>query len=518
MQSSRRIQFGYCTLDEGQGVLTASDGAEVMLRPKTLQLLLLLLDNAGQVVPRGTILDAVWPGVFVTDDSVTQCIAELRKAMGVSSAGLLQTLARRGYMLKADVVVVSAASVSVPNAPSFLAPDERPAIAVLPFRKDDADREDAYFANGIIEGIVHVLSGLDGVSVISLGSSLAIADMTTDPRVAARELGVRYVLYGGVRRHGGLLRISTELTDAERGMVIQSNRYEEPEADLFVLQDRIAERVIAAVAPRLRAEEVTRALRKTPTNLTSYDLVMQALHAIQRMDQVSMTAARSLLHQAMVADPGSALPYSYTAWWHSLRIAQGWVTSPRESELAGEHAEAALLRDARDGFALALRGFLHGYMDYDFTTARAMLDEAVRVSPSCAMAWSWGGTLRGWMDEGEDAVRWTEKGLRLSPCGAFAFLHEHLLAQACYTAGDFGRAVSYARHSLAASPQHLANWRTMIASLVAAGEIEEARTHARRLLELDPGFSLLRYASRTPLRDPARHIFVERLRQAGLPN
>ncbi|MGG5811393.1 winged helix-turn-helix domain-containing protein [Falsiroseomonas sp. CW058] len=511
----RRIRFGHCTLDEARGVLVAPDGGETVLRPKTLDLLRFLLRNPGRVVARGEILDAVWPGIFVTDDSITQCVVELRKAMGDAGASLLRTMPRRGYLLQAEV---AADAPPAAFAPPLLSPraDDRPSIAVLPFRRDNPDPEDAYFADGIIEGIVHVLAGLDGIFVIGRSSALAFAQVTTDARAAGRELGVRYVLYGGVRRAGGRLRITTELTDAVRGTILRTDRYDGDAADLFALQDRISEAVVTTIAPELRGQEMARALRKPPASLSAYDLVLRALNEIRRLDRAAMDRARALLAQAMAADPDSALPHSYTAWWHSLRIAQGWAGAEEEAA-AGRHAAAALERDPHDAFSLALGGFLRGYAERDFAPARRMLDQAVATSPSCAMAWSWGGALRCWLDEGPEALRWAERGLRLAPFDPFTFLHEHILAQAHYTAGDFDRAAAFARDSMASNPQHLPNWRTLAAALVALGREEEARRAAAAMLARDPGFSLRAFAARTPLQGAMRDLFVERLRRSGLP-
>jgi len=515
--TGRRIRFGHCTLDEGRGLLTAPDGAKTVLRPKTFELLKLMLQNAGSVVARSEILDSVWPGVYVSDDSITQCVGELRRAMGAGGSVLLRTMPRRGYLLEAEVITEQ----RLTPTPGMLLPrsDDRPSIAVLPFRQDHRDPDDAYFADGIIEGIVHVLAGIDGLFVVSRGSALAFAQISLDPRVAGRELGVRYVLYGGVRRSDGRLRVSTELTEAASGTILHADRHESEAEELFALQDRIADQVVATIAPQLRRHELGRSLRKPPANLTAYDLVLRALDEMRRMDHAALDRAGDLLEQAMQADPESALPHSYAAWWHSLRIAQGWAPDAiAEAEAARRLAEAALLRDRHDAFALALRGFLLGYTDHEFETARRMLDQAVFISPSCAIAWTWGAAMRCWLDEGPEAVKWAERALRLAPFDDFTFLHKHILAQAHYTNGAFALAEACARASLAANPQHLPNWRTLIATLVALERPLEAREVAARLREREPGFTVAGFLARTPLQGTIRDLFVERLRVAGLPN
>lgn len=515
--TSKRIRFGHCTLDEGRGVLTSPDGAETILRPKTFELLKLLLGNPGRVVARNEILDAVWPGLFVTDDSITQCVVELRRAMGQAGAPLLRTMPRRGYLLEAEVII------EAPMAPvaALLSPraDDRPSIAVLPFRKDAANPDEAYFADGIIEGIVHVLSGLERILVISRGSALAVAEATSDPREVGRRLGVRYVLQGGVRRAGEKLRIATELSDAETGAIIRTDRYDGETADIFALQDRIAERVVTTIAPEVREREIARALRKPPASLSAYDLVLRALDEMRRMDRAAMERSRALLEQAVAADPAQGLAYSYLGWWHVFWLAQGWARDvAAEAAAATRAATAALDHDRNDGVALAVHGLIVSYVERDFEQARVLLDQAVAASPSCALAWSIGAGLRCWLDEGAAAMIWAERAVRLAPIDPFAFLYEHILSQAYYTAGHWEQAITWGRASAASNPKHSPTWRTLAASLVAAGRGAEAAGPVRRVLSLEPAFSLAAVAARTPLRPPMRDVFIGRLRIAGLPD
>lgn len=514
--SARKVRFGHCTLDEGRGVLIAPDGTESLLRPKTFELLRLLLRNPGRVVARNEILDAVWPGLFVTDDSITQCVVELRKAMGDAAAALLRTVPRRGYLLQAEVI----AEAPPPAVEPMLSPrvDDRPSIAVLPFRKDCPDPDEAYFCDGIIEGIVHVLSGLDGLFVVSRGSALAFAQGSLDARAAGRELGVRYVLYGGVRRAGGRLRVVTELTDAERGTILRAGRYDGDAADLFDLQDRIAEQVAAAIVPQLREQELARALRKPPASLSAYDLVLRALDRIERYDATSWADARTLLDQAIATDAGYASAHSYSAFWRIVAIAQGWSADPAaDAEAAGRDAATAMELHRGDALALALRGYTLGYAAHEFEPAARLIDEAVALSPSCAIAWTAGGALRCWRDLGQEAVGWAERAVRLARRDPLGFFHEHILSQAHYTAGNHEQAIAWGTSSATLNPRHAPTWRTVMASQVALGRLEEARGTAERVVALDPKFSLATMQVRTPLRGALRDTFIERLRLAGLP-
>ncbi|MBR0655489.1 winged helix-turn-helix domain-containing protein [Plastoroseomonas arctica] len=513
---SKSMRFGSFTLDTTRGAL--SDGAcEVVLRPKTAAVLAHLLLRAGEVVSRSALLDAVWPNLAVSDDSLTQCVSEIRHALRKARPHLLRTLPRRGYLLDAELITEQ----PITPTPGILSPrsDDRPSIAVLPFRQDRGAKINAYFADGIIEGIVHVLSGVDGLLVISRDSALAFADVSLDARAVGKELGVRYVLYGGVRRSGGRLRVSTELTEAASNIILHVDRHEVEIDDLFALQDRIAEQVVAVIVPQLRQHEIGRSLRKPPASLTAYDLVLRALDRMRPMDKASFNDAYGFLELAMRADPHSALPHSYAAWWHTLRVARGWAEDiAADSEAARRLSGAALLRNSRDAFAMALSGFMQGYTEHKFEPARLMLGQAVSISPSCAIAWTWGAALRCWLDEGPEAVRWAERAVRLAPRDDLTFWHEHILAQAYYTNGAFERAEACARASLSANPQFSYSLRTLIASLVALEKPHEAHEIARRLLEREPGFTLGGLLARTPQQGAMRDLYVERLRIAGLPD
>jgi adenylate cyclase len=509
-----RLRFGPCVLDAGRLVVVGADGSETLLRPKSYELLRLLLDRAGQVVTRGEILDAVWPGIFVTDDSITQCVVEIRRALGEGGAALLRTVPRRGYVLEAET---RAEAPPPPHAPPVLV-EARPSIAVTPFRKWHQADSEGWFEDGIAEGIVHVLSGLPGLFVASRGAALALADRLADPRAVGRELGVRYVLSGGVQRAASRVRITTELCETDSGAVLRSDRYDSEAEDLFALQDRISAEVVTAIAAPLRENELARARRKPPASLTAYDLVLQGLDALRTLDRESFERGVGLLQQAAAADRGYALPLSYLALVGTIRLAQGWSEDPqRDGRLAAMQAETALRLDARDPLAMTARAYAIGYVDHEIETARHLLDRAVETSPSLADAWTIGAVLRCWTDEGEAAVAWGEHGTRLARLDPFVWLHEHVLGQAYWVAGRHAEAVQWTRRALSAEARHRPAWRVLIAALMALGEAAEARAAAERLMALEPGFRLSAMASRTPLRAAVRDRFVGLLRQAGLP-
>lgn len=398
-------------------------------------------------------------------------------------------------------------------------PDDRPSIAVLPFRVQQADDEGAWFAEGIIEGIIHVLSGLENLFVIGRGTSRAYVGRDADFRAVGRELGVRYVLGGSIRRAGDRLRIFTELTDAVTGGVIGSVRHDGAVADLFDMQDRIAGEVVASIAPAVRETELARAMRKHPDNMTGYDLVLQALDLLYRLERESFDRARGLLQQAMAHDPGYAPSYSYAATWHTFRIGQGWTPSIEDDRAeAARCALAALERDRNDAIALAIHGQVLSFTRRDYDAAVHFLDRATAVGPSSHIAWALSSATRGWIGDGPRAVEHAQRALRLSPLDPFTFFTEHMLSQGHYVSGDYAEAVVWARRAAMRNGLLTSNLRTLAASLVALGDFEGARETARRVLAVEPGFKLGHFAARSPMRPEILEYHVPRLRAAGLPD
>ena len=398
--------------------------------------------------------------------------------------------------------------------------EPRPSVAVLPFRLVGTPDADAWFSDGMVDDIIHNLSGLKELFVIQRGSTLAYGRRASiDPRAVGRRLGVRYVLHGTVQRGGGQLHIRTELTDADSGAVVASDRYEGPISELFALQDSISLKLVKTIAPHVRERELRRALRKPPQNMTAYDLLLQALDLLYRMDEENFARARGLLQQAMALDPGYASPHSWAALWHVFRVGEMGATNPQaEAEAAARHAAAAVERSGNDARALAIHGHVQAFLLKDYATARHFLDRAKAAGPSAAMAWTMSAATHGYVGEAAVAVAEAERGLRLSPADPYTFWHEGILANAHYVAGDYGQAVNWARSAVAQNPSIRFTLRTLVASLVAAGRMDEARRAADHLLGLQPEFRLRRYAQVCPFVPGILEGWIGRLREAGLPD
>jgi tetratricopeptide (TPR) repeat protein len=333
-----------------------------------------------------------------------------------------------------------------------------------------------------------------------------------------RDLGVRYVLSGIARRAGDRLRIFTELADAATGGILRADQREGSSADLFEMQDRIAEEVVAAIAPAVHDSELQRAMRMHPDSVTAYDLLLQALDLLYQLRRQTFDRARGLLQQAMAQDPGYAPAYSHAATWHMFRIGQGWSAKIEEDAAEAERcAVAALERDHNDAVALAIHGQMLSFTKHDYRAAMIFLDRAIAAGPSCHMAWTLSSTTSGWIGDGKRAVEHARRALQLSPFDPFAFFAEHILSQGHYVNGEYEEAVAWGRRAATSNPSLASNLRTLAASLVALGEVDEARKIGQRILAADPEFRLAAFASRSAMAPTVLNGFMSRLRSAGLP-
>ena len=402
---------------------------------------------------------------------------------------------------------------------AFAGIEARPSIAVLPFRKHQTDPEDGYFADGVVEVIINALASLKELFVISRGSTLGYAGATIDARAIGRELGVRYVLYGSVRRSRGRIRIGTELSDTETGTIIRSDQYDGRLDELFELQDRISTSVLKTIAPNVQERELVRTLRKHPQNMTAYDLVLQALDQLYRMDGESFSRARGLLQQAISHDPTYAPAYSYAAYWYIFRVGEIGSSDPEGDATAGaRYAAAAIEHDPSDALALAIYGHVQSFLLKRYDRAISYLERALQAGPSSAMAWTMSSATRGFVGDGSVAVQHGEQGLRLSPLDARSFWHEGILAQAHYINGDYEKAVAWAYSAVGRNASIRFTHRTLIASLAAVERLDEASGVVRRFLNIQPDFKLTAYEKTCPFQGKILTEWIARLRAGGLPD
>ncbi|MGK7869678.1 winged helix-turn-helix domain-containing protein [Falsiroseomonas sp. E2-1-a20] len=510
MTAAPQLRIGSRSLDPDRGVLRCADGTGVSLRPKTLELLLLLHRHGGRVVARGEILDALWPDLHVTDDSITQCVVELRRALGPDAA-LLRTVAKRGYLLEAE------APVTVPPAVPA-AVRSMPVVALLPFRLLPDAPDLALVAEGILDGIVGALAGLREPVVISANSTRHLAAEADLPSVGQR-LGAHYVTAGTLRRAGDRLRLGMELAEAQSGRVLWQRSFDLVDAALFETQDRIAAIIAHTLAPRVQEAELRAARQAPPRVLGAYHLLLQARQMVFRLERQAFETAGGMLRQAIALDPGFAPGYAALGDWHSLRIGQGWSPdAAAETEALEAAVRTALDLDPGNARALALLGHSHTVLRRRYADAVTQFDRALEAAPNDAEAWLRSSPTYAFMGEGQEALRRADQALALSPEDPLIFRYQHYKAIAHYAADELEAAAEWGLRSQRANPHYTSNLRLTAASLAALGRLAEARPLVEQVMALEPDSRASLVAARTPYRDPAtRELYRRRVAAAGLP-
>jgi TolB-like protein/Flp pilus assembly protein TadD len=418
----------------------------------------------------------------------------------------------RAYRLRQSTPRVAA-------EPARVMPTHRPSIAVLPFREIDVPGSQ-YFGDGIAEDLVVALASLPDLFVVSRTSTARFREASVDVKSVGRELGVRYVLSGSVRRSAQRLRITAELSDADTQTVLWTDRIDGSADDLFDLQDRVSEKTITTIAPYVREAEMRRTLAKRAESLDAYDLTLRGLDLLYRLRRGEFEGAREMFDRAIALGPRYATPYALSALWHSIRLEQGWSVDQAADRAAVMHfAEQALERDPFDARALALCGHLRAFRFRDYEGALALFDRAIAASPNSAIAWVRSSPTYSYLGDGEEAKRRARLGIKLSPLDPHLFFAHGVLCLAFYTSGEFDEAVVWGRQAMAGNASFTASLRILAAALGAAGRRDEAGAVAARLLEADATFRVASFCEGYAYRDAQRRAaLADHLRAAGLPD
>ena len=468
-------------------------GEIVAVDPQVFDVLEFLITNRERVVSNDDLIQAVWQGRIVSDGTVSSRIYAVRQALGDSGAHqrLIRTLPRKGYRFAGYIHPASdngetgdLAVLEQPGAPTALS--NRPSIAVLPFQNMSDDPEQEYFVDGLVEEIITGLSRSKALFVIARNSSFTYKGRAVDVRQVGRELGVRYVLEGSVRKAGNRLRITGQLVESANGAHLWADRFDGDLADIFELQDQITAQVIGAIAPRLELAEIERARRKT-TNLDAYDYYLRAWAAIYRFSAEGSKEALSLLEKAIALDPEFALAYATQAVCYFTRRAFSWSVDPaHEAAEAGRTARRAMELDSGDAQVLTFYAQTLIYNVGRLDEAVACLDQAVSADPNYANAWMWRGNARAYLGDAERAIEDLQQALRLSPLDTTIWIAQTTMANAHFLRGRYEEALSWASMALRQRPNSLSALRVAIPANALAGHLDMARQLLGRYRELDP--------------------------------
>ncbi|MCC2652312.1 MAG: transcriptional regulator, partial [Microvirga sp.] len=372
------------------------------------------------------------------------------------------------------------------------------------------------FADGMVEDIIAGLSRIKWLFVVARNSSFTYKGKAVDAKRVGRELGVRYLLQGSLRKGGSRVRISAQMIEAETGGHLWAERYDRSLDDIFALQDEITLSVVGAIEPSLRRVEVERVKRMRPDSLDAYDLVLQSQPDVYSGMPERVTKALVLLERALTLDPAYALAHAFAAMCHHCLFLRGGLHE--ESRAASmRHAQAAIEHGQDDALALTFAAFSIGMDGHDHAAAFAAFEAALAVSPSSAITYILGSVVFAWTGEAERAIEWGERAMRLSPFDPWAFAAFHSLTLGHFHCGRYEEAAKAAHKAVQSNPGHSISYMLLAAPLAKLGRLDEAKAAAARVLELQPAFRYSRQFSGVDCAPALAASLSEALRVTGLP-
>ena len=557
-----KLRVGGWVVDPGLNEIGRS-GESVKLEPKAMEVLVYLAHRAGRPIGREELLAAVWPGVVVGDDTLTQAIIKLRKALGDDAhrPKFIETISKRGYRLIAPVEREGGLAVA-PAAPRsalrgrgrlwiggiaaaivlcagalLVFPDiarkigmpwpivadnrgpaaipSRPLVAVLPLANLSGDPKRDYFSDGITEDIISALGRFSTVSVMSRNAVEPFKARAATPQAIRSELGARYVVKGSVREAGGRIRVAVELSDTEKATVLWSERYDGEGREVFEIQDRIVKNIVGTLAARLTQLEQKRALMKPVENLDAYDLVLRARSMLNADDRSRNREARALLAQAQKLAPDYAETYVAMASAELDRATYGWMEDPDEGVRSAEqHAKHALSIDEPQVRCRAhsILAAIH-MARLEFDQALIEADRALELNASDSASHIRRGEVLLWQGRVDEAIPSMETAMRFDPLPSAGYgVH---VALAYYTVGRYGDAVAATDRFLIRYPHVEFLHAARAAAQAQLANDAEAKRSAAEVRRLSPFFNVGEFGTRF-LKPEHKAGLQEGLRKAGL--
>ncbi len=395
---------------------------------------------------------------------------------------------------------------------------DKPSIAVLPFQNISGDPEQEYFADGIVEDIITALSHFKTLFVIARNSSFTYKGKPVDIKQVGRELGVRYVLEGSIRKAGGKVRISGQLIDAATGTHLWAEKIDGALEDVFELQDEVTARVVGAIEPSITEAEINRARVKPTSSLDAYDLYLRALSIHYSQTRPDVDEALRLLEQAIALDPSYSWAKAFAAYIHCLRRVQGWET-PDDLTRGQALAREALLSSRDEPNTVGFAAHAHAWLNREYDTAVIAMDRALYLNPNSAPILVRSGWLRTWVADADRAIEHFSRSIRLNPVDPLLGYAYCGLAYAHIVKGEYERALEHARRAAHELPRWLAGWTILAVAAVYVGNQQEANEAKERMLEIQPTYSLATYRNTYAViwEKRFRGMIENGLRLAGVP-
>jgi TolB-like protein/DNA-binding winged helix-turn-helix (wHTH) protein len=531
--SHRALRVNGILVDVAGGTLRAEDGSEIPLRPQAFALLRHLLDNPGLLIGKDELMRVVWPNVFVTDDSLVQCVRDVRRAIRDNDQSVLIAVRKRGYRLDVRdaaapankpaaalrrlplLAILLGAALAVGLSISFRAPStvtsSLPSVVVLPFETIGGDQTAARLADGLTEDIIIDLARFPEFEVVGSNSSAVYREV----RAAAAQLGAAFVVQGSIRREAERVRISAQLIDAETGLHLWSNRWDRQAVDVFAIQTEIAEAVtnrLGGGAGLVQETGRNKARRKRPENLTAYELYLLGTEKLELFTKENVNEAIRLLTRAVELDNG--LARAWAELFHSHLVSIGFGADRAKATLAAHHAaEMAVRLDPSDAEAHAVMG-MSSTLKGDFARSKTEFDTALLLAPNAAEILIF---YAGWASSFGEAERGAEmvgRAIRLEP--NYPMWATGVFGSAYFMAGRY-RETLVMLEGMATDNYTRERWIMRAGALAALGRLDEAQKWVAEAREVHPDLTVELMANDPSFNAPKRLRFSETMRLAGFP-
>jgi TolB-like protein/Tfp pilus assembly protein PilF len=513
-------------------------GAEpIAVEPQVFDLLLFLIRNRARVVSKDDLIAEVWNGRIVSESTLSSRITAVRQAIGDSGEEqrLIRTAARRGFRFVGDVregqvscapsthaeggageqEVKSIAAATQTPAPGL--PD-KPSIAVLPFQNLSGDPEQDYFADGIVEDIITALSRLRWLFVIARNSSYSYKGRQIDLKQVGRELGVRYICEGAIRKAGSRVRITARLIDSEKGVHLWADRFDRRLTDIFAIQDEVTAKIVAVLAPEMTAAEITRAHRTSPGSVSAWDAYLRALPLMRQYTKAAIKDAIALLENAIALSPNFSAAHARLSACRTQTAYFSWEESGRDAITeALKLALRAIALDPEEPLAFDALASARQFLG-EKQKAEEAARRAIELSPTCTAAYGTLITVLASQGRTEEALACFAQSERTSPRDIDRAGRLNGLVLTYFAANRYEEALAALEQYISLRPNHYGGHMLRAATLALTGQIAEAGHAREQLLRVNPHFRL-EVARKRPSFTSC--VFAESLfdglRKAGLP-
>ena len=484
------------------------DGRPVKVGARAFDVLAFLDSNRDRVVSKHDLLAHVWGDLAVEEGNLTVHISALRKILGQRA---ISTVPGVGYKLSV------AASDGAPSHDELPLP-EKPSLAVLPFGNLTGDTSIDYLVDGIVTDLISALSHVPAIFVIAASSSFALRGKTVDLSDVGSQLGVRYILEGGIQQAGGQLRINTNLVEAETGHTIWSERFTGAMADIFDLQDRMTERVVAAIEPNVMLAEARLVKSRSTRDLDAYTMCLKAAPRVYRMaEPENFETAMDLLQRALELDPDSVEAKALICRAHMMACAARFIGFQKARE-ALPIAEDLLAMPDIDATSLAAAGHFVAYIGHQFERGLAATQRAVSLNPNSSMSLIHAGWVHSYLGQAEEAFALFERSIRLNPIDPRSPHVRSGLGIAMISAGRYEDALTELEAAYASAPNWATSYNGLIICYSALGRMKDAWKFRDLLLASAPHTTISGHLKETPHQNPDYLAHLERAyRAVGIP-